>query len=114
MALDSRTDAGADQQAYAKACESSFAAVGSMSGFDSGGAGTAQKCGIPDIRSTIVNPERQKCTTCFAAQAVETGLVPAAMAKWFPQNPKDATQHLAVLSSQSSRTSWRDRGGQSG
>ncbi|MDT0202249.1 ABC transporter substrate-binding protein [Nocardioides sp. AE5] len=95
--LDSRTDAGADQQAYAKACESAFATVGSMSAFDSGGAATAQKCGLPDIRSTIVNPERQKCTTCFAAQAVDTGVVPDAMAKWFVQNFKDATQHVAVL-----------------
>lgn len=95
--LDSRTDAGADQQAYARACESSFAAVGSMSAFDSGGAATAQKCGLPDIRSTIVNPERQKCTTCFAAQAVETGMVPDAMVKWFIKNNKAATQHVAVL-----------------
>jgi len=32
---DSRTDAGADQQGYQKICESAFAAVGSMSAFDS-------------------------------------------------------------------------------
>ena len=40
--LDSRADAGADQQAYTKACDEAFAAVGSMSAFDSGGAGTAE------------------------------------------------------------------------
>ena len=44
-------DAAADQQAYASACEETFAMVGSMSAFDSGGAGTAQGCGLPDIRS---------------------------------------------------------------
>jgi hypothetical protein len=40
--LDSRADAGADQQAYTKACDEAFAAVGSMGAFDSGGAGTAR------------------------------------------------------------------------
>lgn len=54
--LDSRADAGADQQAYAKACDDAFAAVGSMSAFDSGGAATAADCGIPDLRSTSVTP----------------------------------------------------------
>ncbi len=41
LELDSRADAGADQQAYARACTETFAAVGSMSAFDSGGAATA-------------------------------------------------------------------------
>ena len=35
---DTRTDAGADQQAYAKGCDEVFAMVGSMGAFDSGGA----------------------------------------------------------------------------
>ena len=39
---DSRTDAAADQQAYTQACDDTFAMVGSMSAFDSGGASTAQ------------------------------------------------------------------------
>ena len=69
MALDSRTDAGGDQQAYAKACEGAFAAVGSMSAFDSGGAATAAKCGLPDLRSANVSRERQACATCFGAQS---------------------------------------------
>ncbi|MGN6782848.1 MAG: ABC transporter substrate-binding protein, partial [Marmoricola sp.] len=46
QSLDSRTDAGADQTAYEKACHDAFAAVGSMSAFDSGGAATAQQCGL--------------------------------------------------------------------
>ena len=69
MGLDSRTDAGGDQQAYAKACEGAFAAVGSMSAFDSGGAATAAKCGLPDLRSANVSRERQACATCFGAQS---------------------------------------------
>ena len=38
VTYDSRTDAGADQQNYAKGCDEVFAMVGSMSAFDSGGA----------------------------------------------------------------------------
>jgi ABC-type branched-subunit amino acid transport system substrate-binding protein len=69
---DSRTDAGADQQAYAAACNEVFAMVGSNSAFDLGGAKTAQGCGLPDIRAGAVTFERNACTTCFAAQAVNT------------------------------------------
>uniref|UniRef100_UPI002B26C2EE ABC transporter substrate-binding protein n=1 Tax=Nocardioides sp. TaxID=35761 RepID=UPI002B26C2EE len=65
---DSRSDAGADQQAYAKGCDEVFAMVGSMSAFDSGGASVAQKCGLPDIRSISTTAARGACTTCYAAQ----------------------------------------------
>ena len=95
--LDSRADAGADQQAYTKACDDAFAAVGSMGAFDSGGAQAAQSCGLPDIRSTTTTPERRDCTTCFAAQAVDPGLVNGSMPRYFYSKLKDATQHAAVL-----------------
>ena len=65
---DSRSDAGADQQAYAKGCDEVFAMVGSMSAFDSGGAPVAQKCGLPDIRAISTTAARGACTTCYAAQ----------------------------------------------
>ncbi|MFL6156007.1 MAG: ABC transporter substrate-binding protein [Marmoricola sp.] len=65
---DSRTDAGADQQQYSKGCATDFAMVGSMSSFDSGGAKTAQDCGIPDIRAISTTNERAACSTCFGAQ----------------------------------------------
>lgn len=65
---DSRTDAGGDQQGYTKGCATDFAMVGSMSAFDSGGAKTAQDCGLPDIRAIATTTERGRCTTCFGAQ----------------------------------------------
>ncbi len=65
---DSKTDAGGDQQAYAKGCENNFAMVGSMSAFDSGGAKTAEQCGLPDIRAIATTVPRGTCTTCFGAQ----------------------------------------------
>ena len=72
LQLDTRTDAGGDQQAYAKACDEAFAAVGSMSGFDQGGAAAAEACGLPDIRAVAVSQERADCATCFGAQATNT------------------------------------------
>ncbi|WGX95251.1 ABC transporter substrate-binding protein [Nocardioides sp. L-11A] len=95
--LDSRADAGADQQAYVKACSDAFAAVGSMSAFDSGGAATADSCGLPDIRSTIVNPERQSCKSCFGAYSIRTNLIPDAASKWLAQKFPDAVKNAAVL-----------------
>ena len=94
MSLDSRTDAGADQQAYAKACEGAFAAVGSMSAFDSGGAATAAKCGLPDLRSASVSAERQACGSCFGVQSANPSTfenaVPDHIIKDYPQAAKKA------------------------
>ena len=95
--LDSRADAGADQQAYTRACDDAFAAVGSMGAFDSGGAQTAESCGLPDLRSTTTTTERRDCSTCFAAQAVDPGLVNGSMPRYFLSKYKDATQHAAYL-----------------
>ena len=95
--LDSRADAGADQQGYVKACGSAFATVGSMSAFDSGGAATAADCGIPDLRSVTVNPQRQACKNCFAAYSIRTNLIATASAKWLAQKYPDAVKNAAVL-----------------
>lgn len=94
LELDSRTDAGADQQAYARACESAFAAIGSMSAFDSGGAPTAAKCGLPDLRSANVSNERQACASCFGVQSANPGTfqnaVPDHIIKNYPKAAKNA------------------------
>lgn len=95
--LDSRADAGAEQQAYASACDKAFAAVGSMSAFDSGGAATAANCGIPDIRSTSASTERNKCATCFSTQAVTPHLIPSAVPKFFLGKYKEAASAAGLL-----------------
>ncbi len=97
LSLDSRTDAGADQQAYAKACESAFAAVGSMSAFDSGGAATAQQCGIPDLRSAMVTLERTACTTCFGAQSNNSNYFENAVPDYIKKNYPAAAKKGAIL-----------------
>lgn len=94
---DTRADAAADQQAYASACEETFAMVGSMSAFDSGGAGTAQSCGLPDLRSAAVTRERGACTTCFGAQSTNTGQHQNAVADFVLKNYGDAGQHAGFL-----------------
>ena len=66
---DSRTDASADQQAYAAACDQVFAMVGSASAFDSGGAAVAAQCGLPDIRANSLTKERNLCSTCFGVNS---------------------------------------------
>ncbi|GAB3760783.1 ABC-type branched-subunit amino acid transport system substrate-binding protein [Nocardioides ginsengisegetis] len=72
---DSRTDAGGDQQAYTAACDEVFAMVGSMSAFDHGGAGTAQSCGLPDVRALAATSARNDCSTCFSSFASDVNEV---------------------------------------
>jgi ABC-type branched-subunit amino acid transport system substrate-binding protein len=97
VSYDSRTDASADQQAYTKACDEVFAMVGSMSAFDSGGARTAQGCGLPDIRSAAVTNERNACATCFGAQSTNTGQHQNIVADYILKNYGSAAQHAAFF-----------------
>lgn len=97
LTLDSRTDAGADQAAYTRACHDTFAAVGSMSAFDSGGAATAQGCGLPDLRSASVSDARNACSTCFGAQATDLNAFQNAVPDFFLAHHHAATQHAAMI-----------------
>jgi len=95
--LDTRTDAGADQRAYVTACERAFAAVGSMSAFDSGGARTADACGLPDIRSQSVSDIRNACRSCFGAQATELHAFQNAIPDFLVKNHGAAAAHSAII-----------------
>lgn len=97
VTYDSRTDAGADQQGYQKICENSFAAVGSMSAFDSGGAATAQGCGLPDIRTAAVTYARNDCSTCFGVQATGKSEYQNLVYDYWIKTNKAATQKAAFL-----------------
>lgn len=97
LALDSRTDAGADQQAYTRACEQAFAAIGSMSAFDGGGAAAADKCGIPDLRSANVSAERQKCDNCFGTQSANPNTFQNAVPDHILKNYPEAAKKAAYL-----------------
>jgi ABC-type branched-subunit amino acid transport system substrate-binding protein len=97
LELDSRTDAGADQQAYARACESAFAAVGSMSAFDSGGAADADRCGLPDLRSANVSKERQACDSCFGVQSANPSTFQNAVPDHIIKNYPKAADNAAYV-----------------
>ena len=96
-AYDSRTDAAADQQAYTKGCAEAFAMIGSMSAFDSGGASTAEKCGLPDIRSASVTFDRQACGTCYGAQSTVATEFQNAVPDFVKKNHPDAAAHAAMV-----------------
>ena len=97
VTYDSKTDAGADQQAYTKLCDGVFAAVGSMSAFDSGGAPTAQACGLPDIRTAAVTLARNDCSTCFGVQATGRGEYQNEVYDYWRRTNKAATEKAAFL-----------------
>jgi ABC-type branched-subunit amino acid transport system substrate-binding protein len=97
LPLDSRTDAGGDNVAYAKACDVAFAAVGSMSAFDSGGAATAQGCGLPDIRAAAVSDARNACATCFGVQATDLHAFQNAVPDFLLEHYPAASRHAAMI-----------------
>ena len=82
---------------YAKGCAETFAMVGSMSAFDSGGAATAQSCGLPDVRSAAVTRDRNACSTCFPAQSVNTGEWENAPGEFIKKNYPDAAAHAGLF-----------------
>jgi len=94
---DSRTDASADQRNYVDGCDNVFAMVGSMSAFDSGGASTAEGCGLPDIRSTAVTGARSECSTCFGAQSTVANQFQNAVPDFLKKNFPQAAQNAAMV-----------------
>jgi len=97
LPLDSRLDAGGDQAAATQACDNAFALVGSMAAFDSGGAGAVSRCGIPDLRTATLTPERLKSPVTFATNSLAVNLVPAVVPDYFLKNHREATQQAAFL-----------------
>ena len=94
---DSQTSGSGDQVGYQNLCQSSFAAVGSMSAFDSGGAQTAQGCGLPDIRTAITTNERAACSTCYAAQGSNAAFYENAPFTYFFNKYPGIKAHVAVV-----------------
>jgi ABC-type branched-subunit amino acid transport system substrate-binding protein len=97
LPLDSRLDAGGDQQAAQQACENAFAMIGSMSAFDSGGASVVTRCGIPDLRVATVTPARYRSPTTFATNSLAVNLVPSVVPSYFQEKYPDAVKSAAFL-----------------
>jgi hypothetical protein len=94
---DSQTTGSAELIATQKSCDETFAAVGGLAGFDSAGAATSIKCGIPEMHAVIPNPARAACGNCFAAEAPPGGYFPDAITDYFTKTDKAATQKAAML-----------------
>jgi ABC-type branched-subunit amino acid transport system substrate-binding protein len=97
LALDSRLDAGGDQQAAQQACEKAFAMIGSMSAFDSGGAPVVARCGIPDLRAATVTPARLASKTTFATNSLAVNLVPSVIPDYYIKTQPEAMKKAAFL-----------------
>lgn len=97
VSYDSRTDAGGDREAAARACRNAFAVVGSMSGFDSGGARTVADCGIPDLRAAAVTPARQNSPVTFGTNSTQVNLVARVLPDYFRSRFPRAAENAAFL-----------------
>lgn len=120
-ALDTRSDAGGDQQAYTRACDEVFAAVGSVSSQDQGGAATAEGCGLPDMRAFTVTPQRSACVTCFSAYSIKPNLLAESFYSYWTEREPQASQKVAVyyvdvpaaeVNARSFAAGWDQEGGE--
>lgn len=97
MSFDSRTSSSGDQEAALRACEQSFALVGSFSAFDDGGAKPSAECGIPDLRLGAVTKTRADSPVTFATSAQKLNLVPAAIPDYFKSRFPTGVKSAAYL-----------------
>jgi ABC-type branched-subunit amino acid transport system substrate-binding protein len=68
-----------------------------MSAFDSGGAATAQNCGLPDVRTAAVTLARNDCTTCFGVQATGKAEYQNEVYDYWRRTEKAATEKAAFV-----------------
>ena len=97
LPMDSQLSAGANRAASIEACERAFAAVGSMSAFDAGGAPVIDECGIPDIRTAATQPPMQVVDSAFPISVTDPDLQPIGEYEWLTENFPSATQNAAYL-----------------
>lgn len=97
VSYDSQTSATGDQEAATSACSDTFAMVGSVSAFDSGGAGTAASCGVPDLRTISTNPQRFTSPVTFGTDAVDPTQVSTAQYRYIKSVTGNAAAKSAML-----------------
>ena len=97
IGYDTQTSSFGDQQAATSACSSSFAMVGSISAFDSGGAKTVTDCGIPDLRTLATTPERIRAPVVYGTDSVNTPQVSTIQYRYLKQRYPNAVTKSALL-----------------
>ena len=94
---DSQTSSIGDQDAATQACSSSFAMVGSMGAFDSGGASSVTQCGIPDLRAITTTPEREASPVTFGTDSINPPQVSTAQYRFLKSITGNAYQHYGII-----------------
>ena len=97
LALDSGGDPTREKAATVTACRSAFAAIGSASTADDGGAARAQLCRLPDLRAQAMTPARYQCSTCFATNTVEPFTFANAVPDYFLTHAPAASQAAGMV-----------------
>jgi ABC-type branched-subunit amino acid transport system substrate-binding protein len=97
ISYDSQTSSIGDQEAATSACANTFAMVGSVSAFDSGGAQTVAKCGIPDLRTISTNPQRVSSPVSYGTDAVDPTEVSTAQYRVIKAATGKAAQRSAMI-----------------
>ena len=97
LPMDSQLSTGANRAASIEACDRAFAAIGSMSAFDAGGAPVIDECGIPDIRTAATQPPMQVVDNAFPISVTDPDLQPIGEYEWVTETFPSATQNAAYL-----------------
>ena len=97
LPMDSQLSTGANRAASIEACDRAFAAVGSMSAFDAGGAPVIDECGIPDIRTAATQPPMQRVDNAFPVEVVVPDRQPLGEYEWVSEQFPSAVQNAAYL-----------------
>lgn len=97
LALDGASGTTSNKSAYVKACAAAFAAVGSASIGDAGGAAKAAACGIPDLRALFSSSARYTCATCFATSIDQPGAYENAVPDYFEAHHQAQTDRAGQV-----------------
>jgi ABC-type branched-subunit amino acid transport system substrate-binding protein len=95
--FDDQSDAGQNNADATQACQSDFALVGSASGFDNGGAGAVQSCGIPYVGAELSTHELSNLPNTFAGAPGNGHYYPTGPALYLKSKYPNAVTHAAMI-----------------
>jgi ABC-type branched-subunit amino acid transport system substrate-binding protein len=97
VTYDDQNDAGQNAADVTQACNSTFALVGSASGFDNGGASAVQSCGIPYMAAEISTHELGNVPNAWGATPGNAHYWPTGPAAWLKSQYPNAVTHAAMI-----------------
>lgn len=99
LPLDSQLSTQGNRNAYLRACEEAFAAVGSMSAFEQGAAPVVADCGIPDLRTAAPTEAMDSLPQVYGVQVTGTAkeIAPVNEFKFYMEQAPGAEKKAAGL-----------------